>query len=79
MTKAMAREWAAFLINCIAVAGGLIGPSELTENPTMPLGRIGTPEDIAGAVAFLAGPDSDFITGTTLEVHGGLPWPTTAG
>ena len=41
------------------------------------LGRIGTPEDVAGAVAFLAGPDSDFITGAVLEVHGGkevLTW-----
>lgn len=37
----------------------------------MPLGRIGTPHDIAGAVEFLVGPDSDFMTGAVLEVHGG--------
>ncbi len=36
-----------------------------------PLGRLETPEDVARAVAFLAGPDSDFITGEALEVNGG--------
>ncbi|GAB5602343.1 SDR family NAD(P)-dependent oxidoreductase [Thermus sp. FJN-A] len=36
-----------------------------------PLGRLETPEDVAGAVSFLAGPDSDFITGEALEVNGG--------
>ncbi|MFE2941917.1 SDR family oxidoreductase [Streptomyces sp. NPDC059255] len=36
-----------------------------------PLGRIGTPEDIAAAVTFLAGPDADFITGTVLTVNDG--------
>jgi 3-oxoacyl-[acyl-carrier protein] reductase len=37
---------------------------------SIPLGRIGTPDDIAGAVAFLCGPESDFITGKVLEVNG---------
>jgi glucose 1-dehydrogenase len=37
----------------------------------VPLGRIGQPEDLAGAVIFLAGPDSDFITGITIRVDGG--------
>ncbi|GHJ92752.1 oxidoreductase [Streptomyces sp. NE5-10] len=37
-----------------------------------PLGRVGTPEDIAAAVAFLASPDAAWITGTTLRVDGGL-------
>lgn len=36
-----------------------------------PLGRLQTPEDVAGVVSFLAGPDSDFITGEALEVNGG--------
>lgn len=36
-----------------------------------PLGRVETPEDVAGAVAFLAGPDADFITGEAIEVNGG--------
>jgi 3-oxoacyl-[acyl-carrier protein] reductase len=83
ITKTLAMELAPFLINCNAIAPGIIGPSQglETENisasdPTgfarrMPLGRIGTPDDVAGAVSFLVGPDSDFITGTVLEVHGG--------
>ncbi|MER7908551.1 SDR family oxidoreductase [Streptomyces sp. NPDC096068] len=37
-----------------------------------PLGRVGTPEDIAAAVAFLASPDASWITGTVLRVDGGL-------
>jgi NAD(P)-dependent dehydrogenase (short-subunit alcohol dehydrogenase family) len=37
-----------------------------------PLGRVGEPEDIAAAVAFLASPDAAWITGTTLVVDGGL-------
>ncbi|MET9943134.1 SDR family oxidoreductase, partial [Streptomyces halstedii] len=37
-----------------------------------PLGRVGTPEDIASAVAFLASSDASWITGTTLRVDGGI-------
>ena len=37
----------------------------------LPLRRTGTPEDIAGVVAFLAGPDSSFITGQNIYVDGG--------
>lgn len=36
-----------------------------------PLGRLETPEDVAGVVAFLCGPDSDFMTGEAIEVNGG--------
>jgi 2-hydroxycyclohexanecarboxyl-CoA dehydrogenase len=38
----------------------------------IPLGRVGAPEDVAGAVVFLASPEADFITGQTLSVSGGL-------
>ncbi|HET7876816.1 MAG TPA: glucose 1-dehydrogenase [Methylomirabilota bacterium] len=38
----------------------------------IPLGRVGTPEDIAGAVVYLAGPAAEFVTGQTLSVSGGL-------
>ncbi|MGB9107638.1 MAG: SDR family oxidoreductase, partial [Telluria sp.] len=38
----------------------------------IPLGRLGKPEDIAHAVAFLAGPQAAYITGTTLHVNGGM-------
>jgi 3-oxoacyl-[acyl-carrier protein] reductase len=39
---------------------------------SIPIGRGGTPEDVAGCVAFLAGPDSDYMTGQVIELHGGL-------
>ena len=42
----------------------------------VPLGRAGTPEDVAGAVAFLSSADSDYITGQVLELHGGLEVPS---
>jgi 3-oxoacyl-[acyl-carrier protein] reductase len=38
----------------------------------IPLGRLGTPEDIAHAVAFLASPQAAFVTGETLHVNGGM-------
>lgn len=40
----------------------------------IPVGRLGRPRDVAGVVAFLASPDADYITGTTLVVDGGLLW-----
>ena len=39
---------------------------------TVPLGRIGTPDDVAGVVAFLVGPDAAYVTGQSLNVDGGL-------
>ncbi|MDK6664237.1 SDR family oxidoreductase [Alloscardovia omnicolens] len=36
------------------------------------LGRLSEPEDVAAAISFLAGPDSDYVTGHTLEVDGGM-------
>jgi 3-oxoacyl-[acyl-carrier protein] reductase len=49
-------------------------PPEVLERieRSVPIGRGGTPDDVAGCVAFLAGADSDFITGQVIEVHGGL-------
>jgi 3-oxoacyl-[acyl-carrier protein] reductase len=38
----------------------------------IPLGRLGSPEDIAYAVAFLASPQAGYITGTTMHVNGGM-------
>lgn len=38
----------------------------------IPLGRLGTPEDVAGLVAFLASKDADYVTGATFFVDGGL-------
>jgi 3-oxoacyl-[acyl-carrier protein] reductase len=39
---------------------------------TIPLARVGSPEDVAAAVAFLAGPGAAYITGQVLRVNGGL-------
>ena len=44
----------------------------LLEN--IPLGRLGQVSDVAGVAAFLASPDSDYITGTTIVIDGGLTW-----
>ena len=39
---------------------------------TIPLGRAGTPEDVAGAVGFLVSPAAAYVTGTTVHVNGGM-------
>lgn len=39
---------------------------------TVPIGRTGTPDDVAATVAFLCSPDSDYLTGQVIEVHGGM-------
>jgi 3-oxoacyl-[acyl-carrier protein] reductase len=81
LTKALAREWARHRINVNAVAPGLISGTGLTEAKpqeliarvaaSIPLGRAGTPEDVAAAAAYLASSDSDYMTGQVLELHGG--------
>ena len=38
----------------------------------IPLGRVGTPDDVAGLVSFLAGPDSAFMTGQSVTIDGGV-------
>jgi 3-oxoacyl-[acyl-carrier protein] reductase len=81
LTKSLAREVASRTITVNAVAPGFI-PTALTDILTeeqrsgilanTPLGRMGTPEEVAWAVAFLASERSAFITGHVLVVDGGL-------
>ena len=81
LTKSVARELASRGILCNAVAPGYIGTDMTAElgdaarealNERIALGRLGTPEDVAGVVAFLAGPDAGYITGQVLVVDGGM-------
>lgn len=79
LTKSVARELASRGITCNAVAPGFIR-TDMTENlgdnnpllNSIPLGRMGKPEDIAAAVAFLASDSAAYITGEVLKVDGGL-------
>jgi NAD(P)-dependent dehydrogenase (short-subunit alcohol dehydrogenase family) len=85
LTKALAREWARNRVNVNAVAPGIVAgttitaakPQQLLQQMAaqIPLGRAGTPEDVAGAVLYLASDDSDYVTGQVLELHGGLELP----
>ena len=81
LTKAMAREVASRGISVNAVAPGFIPtaltndlPNELQEYilSATPMGRMGSPEEIAFAVAFLASDEASYITGQVLGVDGGM-------
>ena len=82
-TRVMAQEWAQYNINVNAIAPGHIhtrlGDSIFTVVPEyeqdllkrVPIGRIGEPEEIVGAMIFLASDASSYVTGATLTVDGG--------
>ena len=80
-TKAIAKEVASRGITANAIAPGFID-TEMTKGlsedqrqeyiKNIPLGRLGTPEDIAEAVAFLASPEAGYISGQVLTVDGGM-------
>ncbi|MGD2053576.1 MAG: 3-oxoacyl-ACP reductase FabG [Gammaproteobacteria bacterium] len=80
-TRSLAREIGSRNITVNAVAPGFIDTDmtrELAEEQRealvsqIPLSRLGDPEDIANAVAYLAGPEASYITGETLHVNGGM-------
>jgi 3-oxoacyl-[acyl-carrier protein] reductase len=80
-TMAIAREVGSRNITCNAVAPGFIETAmtsslgdDFKHNAVkmIPLGRAGSPQDVAGAVAFLASDDASYITGHVLNVNGGM-------
>lgn len=81
LTKSTAKELAARNITCNAVAPGLIQskmteilPEKVKENylNNIPLGRFGTPEDVANVIGFLASNESNYVTGQVIHIDGGL-------
>jgi len=81
MTRAMAREFGSRAITVNAVAPGFIETDMTHVLPEaqkeallsqVPLGRLGSAEEVAGTVAFLASEEASYVTGTTLHVNGGM-------
>ncbi len=81
VTKSLAKELAVRGVRVNALAPGFVETdmtADLSDDirqraiEAIPLGRIGAPQDIAGAVAFLASPEAAYITGQTLVVDGGM-------
>jgi 3-oxoacyl-[acyl-carrier protein] reductase len=81
MTRALAKELGSRNITVNCVAPGFIATDMTDALPEaqktallqqIPLGRLGAPEEIAQAVAFLASPEAGYITGTELHVNGGM-------
>jgi 3-oxoacyl-[acyl-carrier protein] reductase len=81
MTRSLARELGSrnITVNCVApgfiatdMTEGLPEAQKAALTAQIPLGRLGSPEDIAEAVAFLASPAAGYITGTELHVNGGM-------
>ena len=80
-TKALAREVASRQVTVNAVAPGLIDtemtralPEEARQKMAglIPLGRLGSPEDVAAGIVFLLGPGASYVTGEVLNISGGL-------
>ena len=79
-TKALAQEGARFSITVNAIAPGYVDTEMVRAVPPdvlqkiiarIPVGRLGTPRDIARGVVFLTADESDFVTGSTLSINGG--------
>ena len=83
LTKAMAKELAGKGVRVNCVAPGLIGQTSFHDRytardafaaaeKTVPMGRAGTPEEVARVIAFLCGPDAAYLAGETIEINGGM-------
>jgi len=85
LTESLAVEWAPKVrVNCISAGlldsgagpehyGGHEGMARVAA--TVPLGRMGTPDDVAGLVLALAGPFTPYLSGANVVLHGGGEWP----
>ena len=84
LTQTLAVEWAPKVrVNCVTSGmvdtgdpdhyGGVDGLARVAA--TVPLGRMGTPDDVAGICLFLASPLAGYVTGANLVAHGGGEWP----
>jgi len=85
LTRTLAVEWAPKVrVNCVVAGmiateaaedhyGGAAGLAAVAG--TVPLGRMGTPDDVAGACLYLASPLAGYVSGAALEVHGGGEGP----
>ncbi len=93
MMRTLAIEWSRFNVKLCALAAGQFGtetlrtkyPKVVVENVerSVPLGRVGEPEEMAWLVAYLASPAGDFFSGTTITIDGARddwagPWPPEA-
>ncbi len=80
LASGLALEWSRHRIRSVCLAVGTIASEGLEQygeeeierwRRSIPLGRIGTPDDVAGLISFLASPAGTYITGTTIAVDGG--------
>lgn len=81
LASGLSLEWSRFGIRSVCIAPGTIATEGMEANYTaearaqwasaVPLGRLGTPEDVSGLVTFLASPAGAYVTGTTIVVDGG--------
>jgi NAD(P)-dependent dehydrogenase (short-subunit alcohol dehydrogenase family) len=76
MAKAIASEYAGTGVTSNALAPSLIDTEMISSMPDMraavPIGRLGTPQDVANVVAFLASEQASYITGEVVDVNGGF-------
>ncbi len=81
LASGLALEWSRYGIRSLCIAPGTISTEGMEQNYTaedraqweaaVPLGRLGTAEEVSGVIAFLASPAARYVTGTTIVVDGG--------
>ncbi|MGE0432110.1 MAG: 3-oxoacyl-ACP reductase FabG [Planctomycetota bacterium] len=81
MAKSLAKEWLPYGVKVNCVCPGVIDTEMTRAYPehlrvkgleVMPMGRFGTPDEVAGVILFLAGPSGDYMTGKAIEIDGGI-------